>query len=135
VTMPYAAIVRSLWILLRPEPTMHLSGVFGACLFAGFSAFWAIVAFGLAQGPFHIDLRGMGLLALLGGASGLLTPLAGRICDRYGALRASALAILLCIVAFMTSLAYGSSYGALVVAANLVSFGLQVGQIANQARI
>lgn len=135
VTMSYAALLRSLWTFLRREPTLRLSCVLGACLFAGFSAFWTIVAFRLAQAPFHLDLRGIGLFALLGGASGLLTPLAGRICDRYGAPRASALAILLCILAFMTSLAYGSSYGALVVAANLVSFGLQVGQIANQARI
>ncbi len=131
----YLPLLASLWGLLRREPQLRLSCLLGATTFAAFSAFWTTIAFRLGQPPFGLDLGGIGLFALWGGIGGLASPMAGGLIDRFGQDRASAATIGIAALTFVIAITFPTQYVALVVAANLISFGLSVGQIANQARI
>jgi MFS family permease len=108
----------------------------GFCVFAAFSAFWATLAFHLASPAFGLGPATAGLFGLYGAPGAILAPLAGRLSDRYGAFRVNAFALLSVGAAFALAGTVGAaSLLALMVAVNLLDFGLQSGQIANQARI
>lgn len=134
-SISYGALLRSLWHIFLREPALRLSCILGATLFAGFSAFWTIIAFKLSQPPYLLDLREIGLFAFWGAAGGLLTPVAGHLCDRLGTRRMSFASLTISALGFALALTLSVHYLALVLAANLISFGLQAGQISNQARV
>lgn len=134
-TMPYLSLLGSLWGLLRKEPQLQLSCLLGTTVFASFSAFWTTISFKLGQPPFGLDLAGIGLFALWGGVGGLASLLAGGLIDRFGPDRVNTAAIALAFLAFILVATFSDSYLALVIGANLISFALSMGQIANQARI
>ncbi|WP_448951597.1 MFS transporter [Labrys neptuniae] len=134
-TISYPRLLGSLWGLLRREPALRLSCLLGSALFAAFSAFWTTVPFHLGRPPFGLDLAGIGYFALWGGIGGLASLFAGGLIDRFGQDRVSAGAILLAAVSLGLVAVDSGDYVALVVGANLLSFALSAGQIANQARI
>jgi predicted MFS family arabinose efflux permease len=132
----YRALIGSLPRLLLQWPGLRLSAALGATVFGAFSAFWATLAFHLAQPPFGFGSAQAGLFGLWGIAGAMLAPIAGRLSDRYGASLVNALGIVAAALAFAIFIAAGdSSVLALVVGVNLLDFGNQAGQIANQARI
>jgi predicted MFS family arabinose efflux permease len=131
----YLRLLGSLFPLLRHRP-LRLSMALGFCVFAAFSAFWATLAFHLASPAFGLGPATAGLFGLYGAPGAILAPLAGRLSDRYGAFRVNAFALLSVGAAFALAGTVGAaSLLALMVAVNLLDFGLQSGQIANQARI
>ncbi|KAF1020394.1 MAG: putative transporter [Paracidovorax wautersii] len=130
----YLNLLRSLPPLLRHRP-LRLSMALGFLVFAAFSAFWATLAFHLASPAFGLGPAAAGLFGLYGALGALLAPTAGRLSDRIGSGRVN-----LSLVAVAVAFALGGWLGAcsllaLVLAVNLLDFGLQSGQIANQTRI
>ncbi|GJB79500.1 hypothetical protein [Pseudomonas sp. KCJK8521] len=107
------------------------------CTFAGFSAIWATLAFHLASPAFGLGTAAAGLFGLWGGAPGaLLAPFAGRLADRWGSGWVNLISLGSLMLCAVTVLVAGdASLVALVVAINLLDFGQQSGQVANQARI
>ncbi|KRA52018.1 hypothetical protein ASD72_02790 [Pseudoxanthomonas sp. Root630] len=132
---PYLALLGSLWGLLRRERALRLSCLLGAAIFAAFSAFWTTIPFRLGQPPFDLDLAGVGYFALWGGIGGLASLFAGGLIDRFGQDRVSNGAIVLAAISLALVIFRSDDYLALVIGANLLSFALSAGQIANQARI
>ncbi|MBW8727599.1 MAG: MFS transporter [Inquilinus limosus] len=78
----YAALIGSLWTLLRQEPVLRRRAADQMLLMAAFSAFWTTVALRLAAPPFGLGQDGIALFALAGAAGTVVAPLAGRIADR-----------------------------------------------------
>ncbi|MDB5415021.1 MAG: major facilitator superfamily 1 [Rubritepida sp.] len=131
----YPALLASLPGLLAHR-ALRISAALGFCIFGAFSAFWATLAFHLATPHFGYGAAAVGLFGLWGAPGAVLAPMGGRLADRFGpdAINAGALA---CVVAaFLVAGTAGSvSVIALVVAVNLLDFGMQSGQVANQVRI
>jgi predicted MFS family arabinose efflux permease len=131
----YLSLLATLLPLLRHRP-LRLSMALGFCIYAAFSAFWATLAFHLASPAFGLGPGTAGLFGLYGAPGAILAPLAGRLSDRFGTVRVNVFALISVAMAFVVAGTVGAfSLLALVVAVNLLDFGLQSGQVANQTRI
>lgn len=131
----YLGLLKSLPPLLRHRP-LRLSMALGFLVFAAFSAFWATLAFHLAGPKFGLGPAAAGLFGLYGAPGAILAPVAGRLSDRLGSFRVNSLSLLAVAAAFVIGGWVGAfSLAALIFTVNLLDFGLQSGQIANQTRI
>lgn len=131
----YVNLLRSLIPLLRYRP-LRLSMAMGFLVFGAFSAFWSTLAFHLASPTFGLGPAAAGLFGLYGALGAMLAPMAGRLSDRIGTFKVNWLSLAAVAVAFALGGWVGTfSLLALAVAVNLLDFGLQSGQIANQTRI
>lgn len=131
----YFALLRSLRPLLQYAP-LRLSMVLSFCAFAAFSALWASLAFHLAGPAFGLGPAGAGLFGLWGAAGALLAPVAGRLSDRWGPSQVNVLSLAALAASVAVAATSGTtSIAALVLAVNLLDFGVQSGQVANQTRI
>lgn len=95
----YAALIVSLWHLLKTEPVLRQRALTAGLVMAAFSLFWTAVALRLAQAPFGLDQRGIALFALVGAGGAAATPLFGRLGDRGWTRQATRLSHLALIAA------------------------------------
>lgn len=131
----YATLLASLPPLLKHRPLL-LSMSMSFLTFGAFSAFWATLAFHLATPAFGLGPAAAGLFGLWGAPGALLAPMAGRLSDKFGPSRVNAFAFIALFASFAVSATFGAtSLIAIVLAVNLLDFGAQSGQVANQTRI
>ncbi len=134
-TAGYRALLASLPGLLAHRP-LRLSMSLNFFSFAAFSAVWASLAFHLATPAFGLGAAAAGLFGLWGAPGALLAPMAGRLADRWGSARVNALGLLAMAACFTVAITWGrTSLAGLVLTVNLLDFGQQSGQVANQTRI
>lgn len=137
--VPYRTLLTEPLRLLRTEPELRRSCIYQASVFAGFSAVWTCLALLLTGPSYGLGSQAVGMLALVGAATMLCTPLAGRVVDRRG----SDLVNLVCLLGVLLSavvLAAGASGGvagltALTIGTLLLDLAMQSGMVANQARV
>ncbi len=135
----YPALLAEPLRLLRTEPELRRSCWYQATVFAGFSAVWTCLALLLTGPAYGLGAQAVGMLALVGGATMLCTPLAGRLVDRRGPDPVN----LVCLLGVLLStavLALGALGGtpglaALTVGTLLLDVAMQSGMVANQARV
>ncbi|WP_395298292.1 MFS transporter [Kitasatospora hibisci] len=135
----YAALLAEPLRLLRTEPRLRRSCLYQATAFAGFSAVWTCLAFLLAGPAYGLGAEAVGLLALVGAATMVCTPVAGRLVDRHGPDPVS----LVCLVGVLASavllvpgaLGGPSGLAALAVGTLLLDVAMQCGMVANQVRV
>ncbi|MCG6494428.1 MFS transporter [Kitasatospora sp. A2-31] len=135
----YATLLVEPLRLLRAEPHLRRSCLYQATVFAGFSAVWACLAFLLTGPAYGLGAEALGLLALVGAATMVCTPVAGRLVDRHGPDPVN----LVCLVGVLISAvllvpgALGGPLGltALTVGTLLLDVAMQCGMVANQARV
>ncbi|MEU0068675.1 MFS transporter [Streptomyces sp. NPDC006332] len=136
---PYPALLAESLRLLRTEPDLRRSCFYQATVFAGFSAVWTCLALVLTGPLYGMGAQAVGLLALVGGATMLCTPLAGRLVDRHGPDPVNLICMLTVLVsaAVLAAGAWGGVPGltALVVGTLLLDLAMQSGMVANQARV
>jgi predicted MFS family arabinose efflux permease len=133
--MSYGRLLASLPPLLRHRPLLLSMGM-NFLAFGSFSAFWATLAFHLASPPFGLGPAAAGLFGVWGAPGALLAPMAGRLADRWGSSRVNAFAFVAVLAGFVIAGTLGSTHiFAIVIGVNLLDFGLQSGQVANQTRI
>ena len=135
----YPALLAGTVRMLCTEPDLRRSVLYQATLFGGFSAAWTTLAL-LVTGPgYELGTQTVGVLALIGAASMLGAPSAGRWVDRRGADRVTLWCILAtaAATAILTAAAAGGRMGltALVAGLLLLDLAMQASQVANQARI
>jgi predicted MFS family arabinose efflux permease len=136
---PYPALLAASVRLLRTEPELRRSCVYQATVFGGFSAVWTCVALLLSGPAYGLGAQAVGSLALIGAATMLCTPFAGRLVDRRGPDPVN----LVCLLGVVLSAALlvpgdlGGTRGlaALVVGTLLLDVAMQSGMVANQARV
>ncbi|GAA0612844.1 MFS transporter [Streptomyces crystallinus] len=136
---PYPALLAASLRLLRTEPDLRRSCFYQALVFAGFSAVWTCLAL-LLNGPsYGMGAQAVGLLALVGGATMLCTPLAGRLVDRHGPDPVNLVSMLGVLVSagVLAAGVLGGVPGmtALVVGTLLLDIAMQSGMVANHARV
>ncbi|MEV7806682.1 MFS transporter [Microbispora sp. NPDC088329] len=135
----YPALLAEPLRLLRAEPELRRSCLYQAAVFAGFSAVWTCLALLLTGPAYGLGAQAVGVLALVGAASMLCTPVAGRLVDRVGPDPVN----LVCMLGVLLSaavLAAGSLGGtaglaALTIGTLLLDVAMQCGMVANQARV
>ncbi|MGK9166162.1 MFS transporter [Inquilinus limosus] len=132
----YAALIGSLWTLLRQEPVLRRRAAYQTLLMGAFSVFWTAVALRLAASPFNLGQGGIALFALAGAAGVVAAPIAGRVADRGwsrpATLAAHGLVLLALILAGLAGGAWtGSapSLALLAAAAVLLDAGVAADQI------
>ena len=76
---PYTALLVEPLRLLRTEPDLRRSCFYQATVFAGFSAVWTCLALLLAGPAYGLGAQAVGMIALVGAATMVCTPLAGRL--------------------------------------------------------
>jgi predicted MFS family arabinose efflux permease len=134
-SMSYLGLLRSIAGLLRDEPVLRQSCLFGAAGFGAFSAFWTTLAFHLTGPPFHYESGVVGLFGLVGIVGALAASLAGRRADRQNP-RTTIVAGLSCVLlAFVVFRGFGGSLVGLVAGVILLDLGAQAAHISNQSRI
>lgn len=80
--MGYAALIASLWRLVREERVLRVRAAESAMMFAAFNMFWTTIALQLARPPFQLGARGIAVFAFAGLSGAVVAPLAGRWGDR-----------------------------------------------------
>ncbi|MFD5915589.1 MFS transporter [Kitasatospora sp. NPDC058201] len=136
---PYPALLAEPLRLLRTEPELRRSCFYQATVFAGFSAAWTCLPLLLTGPAYGLGAQAVGLLALVGAATMVCTPLAGRLADRRGPDPVN----LVCLVGTLASagvLAAGGWGGAagmtaLVVGTLVLDVAMQSGMVANKTRV
>ncbi|GDY59493.1 hypothetical protein SVIO_101160 [Streptomyces violaceusniger] len=135
----YPALLAEPLRLLRTEPELRRSCWYQTTVFAGFSAVWTCLALLLTGPAYGLGAQAVGLLALVGGATMLCTPLAGRLVDRRGPDPVNLICLLgvLLSAAILAAGALGGTPGlvALTVGTLLLDVAMQSGMVANQARV
>ncbi|CDR02533.1 MFS transporter [Streptomyces iranensis] len=135
----YPALLAEPLRLLRTEPELRRSCWYQATVFAGFSAVWTCLALLLTSPAYGLGAQAVGMLALVGGATMLCTPLVGRLVDRRGPDPVNLVCLLgvLLSAAVLAAGALGGTPGlaALTVGTLLLDISMQSGMVANQARV
>ncbi|SNC68154.1 Predicted arabinose efflux permease, MFS family [Hymenobacter gelipurpurascens] len=130
----YGSLLGSLGTLVRDLPILRRSALVGACMFAGFSAFWTTLVFFLEK-EYHYGSEVAGLFGLIGASGAFAASFAGKSADKKGADYALNLGILLFLGAYVL-LAFGGYYLlGLIVSVVILDVGQQMAHISNQARI
>jgi predicted MFS family arabinose efflux permease len=132
--LPYTALLRSMVVLVREEPTLRESCLFGAATFGAFSAFWANLAFHLSGPPFNYGSVVAGLFGLIGVVGVVAAPLVGRAGDRLNARRMIGVGIVITILSFMLFGLGGRQLWVLMGGLVLMDLGVQIVHVSNQTR-
>src|SRR5262249_47854030 len=133
--LPYGRLLASLGGLLRHEPVLRQSCLFGAATFGAMSAFWNTVAFFLSGPPYEYGSDRIGLVGLIGVAGALAASAAGWLADRLSPRRIVGAGMTFMLVADGLLWGLGERLVWLVVGVVLLDLGAQAAHISNQARI
>ncbi len=131
----YGKLLRSLAHLVRDEPILRESGLFGACLFAGFGSFWTTLSFLLAKAPFFLKSDSVGLFGLVGVVGALAAPSVGRFTDRGSPRTTVLIGLVFLLLAYVIFGLSSASLVGLVIGVLLLDVGVQGGHISNQTRV
>jgi len=131
----YPQLLRSVWRLVCEERVLRYRSLYGACVFAAFSAFWTTAAFLLSGQPYKYSDRIIGLFGLFGVGGATAAFVAGRLADR-GWARPQTAAFLLCTLLSWLPLRLGALHlFPLVLGIILLDLGAHATQITNQSEI
>jgi len=125
----YPQLLASLWDLWRRHRALRLAAITQGLLFAGFSAFWSVLALRLGQvgqGP-----SVAGLFGVIGAVGILAAPLAGHVADRRGPHATIVAGVALMIVAWAIAMAFPGVVG-LALACVVLDLAVQSALISHQ---
>jgi predicted MFS family arabinose efflux permease len=132
----YLALLKSVWTLVIEQPDLREAMLFGAALFAAFSAFWATLVHLMATPRFNLGSEAVGLFGLVGVAGALAAPWVGKFADRQSPRRLTGTGIAVAGVAYVLYWVWGnSSLVGLTVGVLIMDVGVQMGHVANQSRV
>ena len=130
----YADLLTSVMTLFRRHGVLRRAAVVQGALFAGFSAFWTVLALHLQHSSFDLGPAAAGLFGLLGLTGVLIAPLVGRTVDRIGAFRVTTAGIVFMLLGWLATGIVPGLVG-LVLAVILMDAGVQISLVSNQAAV
>jgi predicted MFS family arabinose efflux permease len=133
--LSYPRLLTSLVGLLRDEPVLRESCLFGGLGFGAFSAFWTTLAFFLAAPPYHYGSDRVGLFGIVGVAGAVAASVAGRLADVRGPRLTIGVGLTTALAAFGLFALAGERLAGLVAGVILLDMGVQGSHISNQTRI
>ncbi len=131
----YPRLLRSLWGLLRTEPVIRETSIFGALVFSAFSVFWVTLVFFLGTPPYHYGSEVAGLFGLVGVVGALAASNVGKIADRVDARIITGIMIGVALAAFLIFWLFGQMLWGLIIGVILLDLGTQGTQVSNQTRV
>lgn len=135
----YLALLAEPVRLLGAEPELRRSCLYQAAVFGGFSAAWTCLALLLTGPVYGYGAEAVGLLALVGAATMVCTPFAGRLVDRRGPGPVNLLSLLgvLAAAAILAAGTLGGTRGLIALTAGtlVLDIALQSGTLANVSRV
>jgi predicted MFS family arabinose efflux permease len=133
--LSYAAVLRSVLVLVREEPVLRQRMMLGALCFGCFSVLWTSLAFLLSGAPYHYGNAVIGLFGLAGVVGAAAASATGRLADRGRGDQASIAAILILLASWAVLAAGRSSVITLIVGIAVLDLGAQALHISNQSAI
>ncbi len=131
----YAQLMKTVCRLMRTERVLQFRSIYGASVFAGFSAFWTTASFLLSGPPYRYSAKVIGLFGLVAVSGVIASPIAGRLADRGWTRRLTA-GFLVCTLVSWLPIGLGAHNLAwLVFGIILLDFGVHGLQITNQSEI
>lgn len=130
----YAALMRSLFALLREEAVVRQTALIAAMQFAAFSAFWTTLAFHLHRLDPAYGSQTAGLFGLVGVVGASASYVVGKLADHYDPRRVILAASLVFIASWVLLAWQGASAGGLIVGVILLDLGMQSAHVSNMAR-
>lgn len=130
----YKNLMKSLWHLVRDEPTLRIAAARGALCFACFSAFWTTLSF-LLKTNFNLGSDVAGLFGLVGASGAVAAGLIGRLSDTMDAFKLTLSMIALLVLSFVIFLFSGYSMVGLIIGVIAMDMGMQASHLSNQALI
>ena len=130
-TLRYPALMASLWHLLLGTPVLRRRAAYHAGLFGAFSLFWTVTPLVLASPAFGLSQTGIAIFALVGMAGAVASPIAGRLADAGHTLPATAVALILGMVAFALPMFVPQSQHLALALLVIASIVLDMGVAAN----
>lgn len=131
----YAGVLLSLWTLFRKHRQLRQTSAVGALLFGAFSVLWTVLAYRLHSPPYDFGSGIVGLFGLAGIAGVLGAPLTGKIADRRGPYFMVGVGIAATLAAFISFWLGSDDLLILIGGVIVLDYGVQTGQVSNQARI
>jgi len=132
---PYRALLRSVLVLVRREPTLRLAMCYGVICMATFTIFWTALTFLLSGPPFRYSTAAIGLFSLAGLVGSIAAQGAGRLHDRGWSKRATGV-FWLCAIAAWAICGFGRySLVWLLIGIVVLDVATQGQRILNQAQI
>lgn len=130
----YKNLMKSMWHLVRDEPTLRIAAARGALCFACFSAFWTTLSF-LLKTNFNLGSDVAGLFGLIGASGAVAAGLIGRLSDTMDAFKLTLSMIALLVLSFVIFFFSGYNMIGLVIGVIAMDMGMQASHLSNQALI
>jgi predicted MFS family arabinose efflux permease len=131
--LEYTAVLRSLATVIATEPVLRTRALVGACGFASFSAFWAMLSYHLAT--FGHGSATAGLFGAVGIVGVLVAPVAGRLATGPRPERLNVASLVATAASFAVFLLGARSLVAIGAGVVLLDAGVQANQLTNQTVI
>lgn len=133
--LPYPALIRSVFRLVRTERLVRWSVLLGLLTFGTFTLFWTALTFLLSAEPYGYSVSTIGLFGLVGLIGAAIARNAGGLHDRGWSRPATGLGALLLLVSFGVAALGSTSIAAVIAAVALLDVAVQGVMILNQTRL
>jgi predicted MFS family arabinose efflux permease len=131
--LAYGTVLRSLATVLATEPVLRTRALVGACGFASFSVFWAMLSYHLAT--FGYGSATAGIFGAIGIVGVLVAPIAGRLATGPRPERLNVASLLATAASFVVFAVGSRSLAAIGAGVVLLDAGVQASHLTNQTVI
>ncbi|MDG9734450.1 MFS transporter [Leuconostoc pseudomesenteroides] len=131
----YIAILKSLPEIVKDQPVLRETMVFGFAAFATFNIFWVPLTFILVRHPYNFDTGIVGLFGLIGVLGSLAAGFSGKLADSSNARNWNTVALFTMIFSFLLlSFTWQNIIGIIIVTL-ILDVGSRMNMTLNQGRI
>jgi predicted MFS family arabinose efflux permease len=131
----YSELLASVWQLVKTEKILRIRSIYGALVFANFSALWTSLTFLLAGPNYKFSDAVIGLFGLVGAAGAFSANIAGRLSDKGLANKVTIFFLIVNITAFLLMIFGNNNIIPLIIGIIMLDAGVQGTHITNQSEI
>jgi predicted MFS family arabinose efflux permease len=131
----YFQLIHSLGELVATLPVLRHRALYQGLMFGTFSLFWTAVPIELTR-HYGLSQNAIAVFALVGAIGATSAPVAGRLADAGHAVRATLIALVVGVLAFMPTLLHPAwGVGGLVITGIVLDFAVQMNMVIGQREI